>query len=196
MRLRASLALLLGAFAATGPALAASSAGEFAAKGPGRVPCSAYVDARTRNLPAVAQFISYIEGYITAANRYEPNTYDLAPWHTPGEFAAILDQHCKANGQDTLAVASLKLATALNPIRMTESSPLIEVRDGTNVAVIYESVLRRVQDELKRKGLFTPAPDGKFSPATKAALLAFQTRSKLPATGVPDTATVWTLLNP
>ena len=196
MKIRASRAMFLGALFVASPALAASNAGEFAAKGAGRALCSAFVDAKTRNLPEYGQYIAFIEGYITAANRYEPNTYDLAPWHTAGAYGLIIEQYCKANGEDSLAIASLKLATAFNPIRMVESSPLIEVKEGAASAVLYEAILKRAQAELKRKGLFAAEPDGKFSPETKAALQSFQTQSKLPATGVPDAATLWFLLNP
>lgn len=196
MKIRTSLAIAWGAMLIAVPAQAASNAGEFAAKGPGRTSCTAFVDAKTRNAPEYGQFIAFVEGYITAANRYEPNTYDLAPWHNAGAFGAILEQHCKANAADTLAVVALKLAGAFNPIRLVDASPLIEVKEGEARAVLYAAILKRAQSELKKKGLLGIEPDGTFNPETRSALQTFQSQAKLPPTGVPDGVTLWFLLNP
>jgi hypothetical protein len=196
MKILASLAIAAGALLVAAPAQAASAAGEFAAKGAGRVTCAAFTDARTRNVPEQGQYVAFVEGYLTAANRYEPATYDLAPWHNSGAIGAIVDQHCKANAADTLAVVALKLAGSLNSIRLLEASPLIEVKEGEARAVLYAAILKRAQAELKKKGLLSLEPDGVFNPETRAALQTFQTQIKLPPTGVPDGATLWFLLNP
>lgn len=196
MKTIASFAIAAGALLVAAPTYAASAAGEFAAKGAGRVTCAGFTDARTRNVPEQGQYVAFVEGYLTAANRYEPETYDLAPWHNSGAIGAILDQHCKGNAADTLAVVALKMADSLNSIRMVSASPLIEVKEGEARAVLYAEILRRAQAELKKKGLLTLEPTGVFNPETRAALQTFQTQIKLPATGVPDGATLWFLLNP
>jgi hypothetical protein len=196
MKFQALLALAAGALLAATPAFAASAAGEFAAKGPGRATCAAFTDAKARGTPEYGQYIAFVEGYITAANRYEPETYDLAPWHNAGAFGAILEQHCKTNAADTLAVVALKLAGSFSPIRMLEASPLIEVKEGEARAVLYAAILKRAQAELKKKGMMSAEPDGVFNPETRAALQTFQNQVKLPPTGVPDGATLWFLLNP
>ena len=73
------------------PASAATGDGRFAAKGPGRAKCTDFVNAKARNLPEHLEFVSYIEGFLTAANRYEAETFDIAPWHTTGIISAIVD---------------------------------------------------------------------------------------------------------
>lgn len=196
MKILTSLAIAVGAMLVAAPGHAASTTGEFAAKGAGRMTCAAFVDAKTRNLPEFGQYVAFVEGYVTAANRYEPNTYDLAPWHNAGAFGAILEQHCQANAADTLAVVALRLVDAFNQIRLVEASPLIEVKEGEARAVLYVSILKRAQAELKKQGFLTIEPDGAFNPETKAALQAFQTKVNLSPTGVPDGATLWFLLNP
>ena len=187
----ASLALLAAANAS-----AATIAGEFAVDGAGRASCTAFVDAKTRKLPAFDQFMSYVEGFLTAANRYETDTFDLTPWHTPGALALILEKYCKDNASDNLGVALVRLTNAIRPLRLTDTSAMMEVVDGANRAVLYVSVMKNAQAELGRKGLFRGQADGKFSPETKTALLAFQKQAKLPPSGVPDPATLWFLLNP
>jgi hypothetical protein len=189
--LLASLALLAGADAS-----AATIAGEFAVDGAGRANCSTFVDAKTRKLPAFDQFMSYVDGYLTAANRYETDTFDLTPWHTPGALALILEKYCKDNPGDNLGVALVRLTNAVRPLRLTDTSAMMEAVDGTNRAVLYVSVMKSAQAELTKKGLYRGEADGKFSPETKSAILAFQKQAKLPPSGVPDPATLWFLLNP
>jgi len=52
------------------------------------------------------------------------------------------------------------------------------------------------QAALKVRGLYKGPEDGKFSAEMRDALIAFQQKSSLTPTGVPDPATLWTLLNP
>ncbi len=187
----ASLALFAAASAS-----AATIAGEFAVDGAGRASCGAFVEAKTKTTPEFAQFMAYVDGYLTAANRYETDTFDLTPWHTPGALALILEKYCKDNANDNLGVALVRLTNAIRPLRLTDSSTMMEAADGANRAVLYVSVMKNAQAELTKKGLFRGQADGKFSPETKTAILAFQKQSKLPPSGVPDPATLWFLLNP
>src|SRR5690606_16506020 len=76
---------------------------QFALEESGRATCAMYARARAGSPQATARYIGFIEGYLTAANRYEPNTFDLTPWHTPEAFALILDEHCAKNPDEALA---------------------------------------------------------------------------------------------
>jgi hypothetical protein len=185
-------ALLLAA----GAGQAASSTGTFATEEIGLANCGDYLQAKARKSPAYGNYISYIEGYLTAANRYEPNTFDLTPWHNATAFGLILDQHCRANAQDSLTAVALKLVKSMMPLRLTEPSRMVEIRDGANHTAIYEAILKRAQAELGKKGLYQGPADGQFNPQTKAAVQTFQKSARLQPTGVPDPATIWLLLNP
>jgi hypothetical protein len=175
---------------------AATSDGRFATEEIGRTSCSAHLQAKARKLPAYENDISYLEGYVTAANRYEPNTFDLTPWHNGGAFALILDHHCQASPGDSLTVVAQKLVKAMAPLRLTEASPLVEIKDGPNRTFVYEAILKRVQAQLGKKGLYQGPADGRFTPQTKLALQGFQKSAQLDPTGLPDPATLWILLNP
>ena len=89
-----------------------------------------------------------------------------------------------------------RLVTAMKPFRVAQPSTLMEVGDGTNSAYVYETIVKRAQAALKLKGLYRGAEDGEYSPAMRDALLAFQSDANLTRTGVPDPATLWTLLSP
>ena len=203
MRPPASLALGLAVGAAVAlfalaqsPAHAAGPDGVFAVEDAGRMPCPAFLDAKAKKGPALSRAIGFVEGYVSAANRYEPNTFDLAPRHTPQMYALILEQHCKKQPTDNLGMAAQRMVAAFQPLRLATPSKLVEVGDGKHKAVLYEAILKRSQSALARREIYRGEATGKFDPATEAAFAAFQRSASLDPTGVPDPATLWKLLNP
>lgn len=158
--------------------------------------CSAFVAARAAKNASYERAIGFIEGYLTAANRYEPNTFDLAPWQNAVAFGMILDAHCKRQQSDTLGVAVQRLVGALQPIRLAEPSKLIEVGDGRRKVILYEMILKRAQAALLRKGVYRGTATGVFDAPTREGFIAFQKSVSLDPTGLPDPATLWLLLNP
>lgn len=184
-------------FASPADASAENSSGQFAVEGPGRLTCSAFTDARTDKGSAEYQrLIGFVEGYLSAANRYEPNTFDLSPWHNAAAFDLILEKHCTGNPDDMMVAVVQKMVSALRPVRVAEYSPMVEVGSGESRAVVYRTILLRTQAALRQRGYFTGEEDGKYSPQMRDALLEFQKNADLFETGVPDPATLWTLLNP
>lgn len=190
------VALVAGAFSFSSVE-AQPTENSFAVEGAGRLDCSAFNAARENKSSAEYQrMIGFVEGYLSAANRYEPNTFDLTPWHNAAAFDIILKSHCAANKQDTLVSVVQRMVTGLRPFRIAQFSPMVEVGDDRHKTVVYETILRRSQAALKLRGLYKGEENGKFTPETRNALVAFQRQSSLEPTGVPDPATLWTLLNP
>lgn len=190
---------LVGTILAVSAATARANDGnnQFAVEGPGRLDCATFTRARADKGSAEYQrMIGFIEGYLSAANRYEPNTFDLSPWHNAAAFDLILEKHCSEKPEDVMVAVVQKMVGALRPLRVASFSPLVEVGTGENRAFVYETILRRTQAALRSRGLFDGEEDGKFSPKMRDALLAYQRRADLYETGVPDPATLWTLLNP
>ena len=173
------------------------SDGSFAVEGAGRLNCTAFMAAREdRSSAEYQRMIGFVEGYLSAANRYEPNTFDLTPWHNALAFDIILKSHCADHKEDTLVSVVQRMVTGLRPVRVAQFSPMVEVGDDRNRTFVYETILRRSQAALKTRGLYKGDENGKFSPEMRDALIAFQRQSSLTTTGVPDPATLWTLLNP
>lgn len=181
---------------AQSPARASGPDGIFAIEEGGRMPCPAFVQEKAKKSAAFVRAIGFVEGYVSAANRYEANTFDLAPWHTPQIYAVILEQHCKNHSTDTIGMAAQRMVAAFQPLRLATPSKLVEVGDGKRKAIVYEAILKRSQSALGRRGLYRGAATGKFDPATEAAFVAFQRSASLEPTGMPDPATLWKLLNP
>lgn len=175
---------------------AGTKSGQFAVEDAGRLSCSAYSKARVARGTDQDRMVGFVEGYLTAANRYEPETFDLTPWHNHIALAMILDQHCRKNPSDSLVAASQKIVIAMKPQRLSDFSKLLEIKDGKERTIVYQTILERAQTELAKKKLYKGAPDGRYSPELKVALQNFQRTAKLPASGMPDPATLWALLNP
>lgn len=196
---KAVLAAFLATSAGFSACLAAdvNSAEQFAVEGSGRISCTQFNQAYLNQESAEYQrIIGFVDGYLTAANRYEPNTFDLSPWHNGVAFGLILNKHCSDHPEDTLVSTLQRMVTSFLPIRLAKLSPLVELGDNNYRTVVYDAILRRAQGVLKLRGLYQGEEDGKFTPALRDAFRKFQEQSGLTPTGIPDPATLWTLLNP
>ena len=192
-----SVAAAALALAASVPASADNTSKQFAVEGSGRLDCAAFTAARADKGSAEYQrLIGFVEGYLSAANRYEPNTFDLSPWHNAAAFDLILDKHCSEHPDDIIVSVVQKMVGAFRPVRIADFSPLIEVGTGENRAFVYQTILKRAQAALGARGLYRGEEDGVYTPQMRDALRAFQRSANLYETGVPDPATLWTLLNP
>ena len=194
---RGYLALAVLTAALMSPARAEESTRQFAVEGPGMVTCARFVEARSDTAsPEYQRMVGFIEGYLSAANLYEPDTFDLTPWHNSAALGMIVANHCTQNPQDRLVGVMQRMVVGLRPFRVARFSPLLEVGDGQHRALVYETILRRAQAALKLRGLYAGAEDGTYSPQLRKAFRDFQRSVSLDETGVPDPATLWKLLNP
>lgn len=192
----AMLGLLAGA--ALSPAAAQdSNPRQFAVEGAGMLTCARFVEARTDTTsPEYQRMIGFIEGYLSAANLYEPDTFDLTPWHNAAALDLIVENHCTQHPEDRLVGVTQRMVGGLRPFRVARFSPMLEVGDGENRAFVYETILRRAQAALRVRGLYSGPEDGTYTPALRQAFRDFQRSTGLDDTGVPDPATLWKLLNP
>jgi murein L,D-transpeptidase YcbB/YkuD len=173
---------------------AADENGQFAIKGMGLLPCQDYVQARKEQTPQYFQFGGWMEGYLSATNRYEKDTFDLTPWQTSGVLASWLESFCERNPEVQFVRAVATLVNVLGKDRLTTRSELVEFEANGGTHSVYASTLRRAQQELVKRGLSKDTMSGKLDEETVAALRRFQAESGLEATGLPDPATLARLL--
>ncbi len=199
----APLLALLGALMAAPAFLwptaapAADAEGRFALKGGGAAPCSAFLRARQEAGMERQLFEGFVDGYVTAANQLTPDTFDLVPWQSTALLLDFLAQHCERNPTMAFGVAVSRMAAALVPERLRATSRVVGTEAGGSVAPIYEEVLRRAQEALRRRGQAVPAAsDGAFDAATREAVRRFQRASRVEVTGLLDQRTLFLLLQP
>jgi hypothetical protein len=140
------IALIALAATPLAPVGAQDNQRQFAVEGAGMLTCARFTDARADTAsPEYQRMIGFIEGYLTAANLYEPDTFDLTPWHNAAALDMIVGNHCEQFPDDRLVGVTQRMVGGLRPFRVARFSPLLEVGDGENRAFVYEKILRRAQ---------------------------------------------------
>jgi hypothetical protein len=213
---RSVLPMMFGAFLVTAIATPAASAdkvkGEFAIEGAGTATCLAFTAARKARsavkpdsaedaklraeADSYSRFIGWVEGYLTATNRYVDDTYDISPWQNAEVYGVILGQYCEKNPQDRLFTAVQKLVIALTPDRIKAPSEKVGVSANGRVFPVYTEVIRRAQAALKKQGLYHGEVNGTYDENTAKAVVGYQAFVNVNQTGLPDALTLWLLFSP
>jgi len=177
-------------------AQAADSNKRFAIKGIGRATCGSFVEASKKNKAEFAAFRGWLDGYLTAYNLFEKDTYDVVSWQDRGLLFGILVGHCTKNTKQRFFTAAAILANTLKRDRVRFHSPHILAESGSGKVRVYQETVRRVQKTLARLGFYAGKIDGRFGPNTRLGIEAYQQKEKLKVTGLPDRATVVKLFAP
>lgn len=175
---------------------AATDDGNFAVERSGQATCSRFLKAQAEDPQEFTRYLGFLEGYLSAANRYEPNTFDLTPWHDTHALSVILATHCKEAPEESLGIAVQRFVGAVMPLRLASHSPMVRIERNGKTAEVYEAILKRAQIALGQRALYAGPLDGKYSTALGTAFESFQKNNSLDPTGIPDVPTLWVLLNP
>ena len=178
----------------TAVASAADDKSLFAMKGAGFLPCQIYVNERATKSNIYYMIGGWLEGYITAHNKYVEDTYDVASFESLELLLNVLENHCKSNPTDNLYSVINSLITKISVQRLREESDRVEIEEDGRKTILYRETIRRIQAELTRLGLFQDPVDGRYTDATKSAIIAFQSDLDYEMTGFPDQTTLWRLL--
>ncbi|NKB56442.1 MAG: hypothetical protein GKS00_08910 [Alphaproteobacteria bacterium] len=173
---------------------AADGDGKFAMKGAGFLPCQVFVQAREDKTNVYYMIGGWLEGYISAHNRYAEDTFDIASFESLELLMRVIQNHCQANPSHRLHAIVNSIVTEFHPDRLRQSSSRVQIVNGKRKTALYRETIRRVQRELTERGLFKGETDGRFTEETKSALIAFQSDLDFETTGFPDQTTLWRLL--
>ena len=200
--LGAWVAGLVAVLAASAPAAAFDVQGKFAVKGAARTSCERFVKARNerreRPLPN-REYISWLNGYFTALNEVSSGTYDLMSFESTELLAELVYKNCERQPKTAFFPVVRELARALGKTRLPLFSEfeIVEgdliAQDGTTRSVklrMYRETIRRLQSTLQAQSLYEGKIDGLYSDATRAAVKAYQEKSGLPASSMPDQPTL------
>ncbi len=173
------------------PASAADAEGRFAVRGAGMMECRVFVEEKRQNTPKLNLYLGWIDGYVSAANQFSPDTFDRVPWGNTVYLATLVESYCKKHPGDRFYVAVGRLLENLAKQRLRTSSELVVAEHDGHRTHLYRSVLKAVQARLKEAGHYQGEPDGTYGPATRDALLAFQKEVGARQTGLPDQLTLY-----
>jgi len=165
----------------------------FSVKGVGILKCEDYLKIRKSKSVVNFKIIGWIGGFITATNRYMPDTYDISSWYKVDSLAKILDNHCTQRPESPVVSAVMAIVQLLHSQRVQAFSPGREAKVGDKTIRIYEEIIKRVQKKLVEKGFYKGKIDGAFGPGTQKAIAAFQTKIRFVADGLPTQMTLFRL---
>ncbi|MBN4079530.1 peptidoglycan-binding protein [Beggiatoa alba] len=180
---------------ASGNMLAADVTGSFSIKGAGLLNCKTFVKEREERSNVYYMIGGWLDGFISAHNKYVEGTYDITTFETSELLAKVIDNHCRANPKDRLYPVVNSIIAKFVPHRIQTSSPKIDIHAGKRKTRLYQETLRRVQAELKERGYFNGKIDGVYNNSMIDAIKAFQASLKFEQTGFPDQTTLWRLLH-
>ncbi|MCB1683935.1 MAG: peptidoglycan-binding domain-containing protein [Pseudomonadales bacterium] len=178
---------------ATLPAQASDRNGEFALKGAGFLPCQVFVLEREKQSTIYYMIGGWLEGFLSAHNQYMDQTYDVTSFETLELLLGVILNHCQSNPNDRLYTVFNSILLKLQPDRIVLDSPKVEIAEGDRKTQLYRETIRRMQEKLAARGLFKEAADGRFTDATRSAIIAFQSDIEFETTGFPDQTTLWRL---
>jgi hypothetical protein len=179
---------------AVGLAHAGDQEGRYAVKGIGLLPCQGFLQAAEGQGPEAGLVMTWLSGYMSAANMLIDGTYDLQSWQDDNVLANALAATCSQMPEQPVAVAATQIIRGLGGERVTKAERLREIKVDGQQTALYPTVIRRVQQRLKDGGQAVTV-DGDFGPGSQNALKAFQTQVGLPATGFPDSRTMIALFS-
>ena len=186
-----TLAMLLSVH--TGLASAADEDGKFAVKGAGKRLCSNFLLAAEQKSTDYYLYGGWLEGYISAYNRFQPENYDATPWQTTELLLALLQQDCE-NGKDRhFLTVTNGLLKALFPIRLPAESALVAIDVNDAKSYFYVEILKRAKQRLRKMDYLKDMGSSDFDQATLDAFKHFQRDNGLAQTGVPDQNTLMNL---
>ena len=166
---------------------------QFAAKGIGASTCQRFLEVKANDRALYYMYLGWIDGYITASNKYIDDTFDLATWQSTELFATAIETQCEKSPDREVAAIVDALTGQLMPGRLTEPSEVVSGEVGDTKFRIYAEVLRRMQRTLAGEGFYEGAPDGAYGPGTRLAVERFQQERGIPVTGLPDNLTMFHL---
>ena len=184
-------AVLVLASLATSAARAADDQGRFAGHGWAAGRCealaSAVADEESVDRPL---FVGWIAGYLTGANVYKADTFDIAPLAPPQIVANIVLQQCERNPDAAVVEVMVAVVEELSKQRLRSGRPVLDLsHDGQSVRV-HQEIFRRTQGALKELGFYEGAIDGAYGPQSRRALTRFQEARGLQPSGLPDEPTL------
>jgi hypothetical protein len=190
-------AVILASVFAFTPTLAqaADSQGRYAVRGVGALTCHQLVsalDSKDEKIrrEAVLLNASWLDGYLSFADRAEKGTFDLIPLTDTTVLLSMVVGQCRQHPESRVEVVSEQIIGHLARARVTEESPMVEVQVEGKKGIFRKATLIALQEALIKKGFLKGKADGTIDGKSQKALRAFQKAEKLKETGFPDAGTL------
>jgi len=193
MRLRTRTGLAAAALAVltVSPVHGADSQGNYAVLGAGSFACERFIaSAESQSSQEINQFMSWMQGYLTALNRERDGIFSVSPFVSASDTAAMLLNVCRQQPELRLENALRELADFLAGYRIEQASEVAQIASGDATVAVRASVLGDVRQRLAALGHDVGDGDALFDDQLQQALREFQREQGLTESGVPDADTL------
>ncbi len=167
--------------------------GRYAIRGAGLLSCKTFIEERSKQSPAYMMIGGWMDGYITAYNQLQDNTFDVTSYETTELLSVVINRHCVNNLNDILAPVLNSLLTRLHANRIKTASPYITINVGKYNGSLYVQTIKEIQRRLTQKGLYKKTANGLWNDETQTAISNYQKQHGFDVTGYPDQKTIWHL---
>ena len=177
----------------------ADEEGKFVSLGVGVAKCEQFLIARQQQSNDYYLFGGWIDGYLSARNQLDQDTYTLAPWQRIDVLAGFLTDYCVKNRDVAFQRAVMVMAEALKSQRLSESSEIVEIAGPSGLTTtLFQAVLVNTQNKLIEKGygdkFISGKPTGQFDETTIEAIKQYQKHLGMTETGFLDQITLFAIL--
>ena len=173
---------------------AADGEGKFAAKGAGRKSCEAFNQAYQSKSNEYYLYGGWIEGYVSAFNSFQKETYDITPWQTTELMMFFISKHCEKQPETRILTAVNTMLSSFAATRLTKESDLVEVNLKNSKSYFYAETLLAVREALHGQGYDVDVGETSFDEKLVKAILSYQKSKGLTQSGFPDQQTLVNLL--
>ena len=156
LRLRI-LVTLLAAVAAM-PSSAADTNGEFVVKGVGSKTCSDFVEVAAQGSRELSQYLGYVNGYTSAFNQINENTFDVWRWQSTDTILLLLLNRCRQEPELSFGAALAALTRYLDAAKIDTRVDVVRVGTTEKGFFLYEPVYADLLASLKAEGYQTTDP--------------------------------------
>ncbi len=171
--------------------LASDKDGRFAVRNAGMITCAKFVEEKNKRSTQYNIYVGWIDGFLSAANQFTKQTFDLVPWGNTAFLTTLLENHCKKNNEQLFYVAVNKLAASMMEQRLPVYSEHIKIEYNGKTTYVYQVILKKLQEVLKKEKFYKGKPDGLYGKGTRKAIEKFQKSNNLAVTGLPDQLTLY-----
>jgi len=167
----------------------------YAIEGAGIASCSKFVESASKKDNHYYVYGGWVEGFLTASNQHQEQTFDLTPWQSTQLILKIIESICTENPKAKFHQVLNNLVPELSKQRISIGGKFVDI-DGKRKYVFQEEVILRMKKALTNKQLYTGGLTTEYSDELKNSVIKFQKKIHQNATGLPDQATLFELFKP
>ncbi|WP_136679347.1 peptidoglycan-binding domain-containing protein [Neptunomonas sp. XY-337] len=172
---------------------ASDSNGSYAIKGAGLGSCAKFLESVKAQDNLYYVYGGWVEGYLTAMNRHQADTFDIAPWQSTALMLKIAESFCAKRPDMQFHQIVSSITQTLDSDRLSSGGEFKNLGTKEKPIILQAQMIKIIQQALADLGFLGGSVDGVYGDGTKDALGKFQESKGLVATRLPDQGTLFEL---